>query len=115
MISAPTSPSTSEKRSIARKNTPSKGLVFPRFFTKEGVHPYEEITWVKSDVSITNDRGETIFIQKGVEHPDFWSPTSVKIAASKYFYGDHKIPGARENSIRTLIDRVVQTMRHWGE
>ncbi len=92
-----------------------KGLVFPRFFTREGVHPYDEINWQRSDVTIVNDRGETIFVQKGVEHPDFWSPTAVKIAASKYFYGDHHIPGARENSIRDLIDRVVKTMRHWGE
>lgn len=92
-----------------------KGLVWPRVFTRKGVHPYEEITWARSDVSISNDRGETIFVQRGVEHPDFWSPTAVKIAASKYFYGDAKIPGARENSIRDLIDRVVKTIRSWGE
>ncbi|MBV9463293.1 MAG: adenosylcobalamin-dependent ribonucleoside-diphosphate reductase [Verrucomicrobiae bacterium] len=86
-----------------------------RTFTREGVHPYDEIRWQKSDVTITNDRGEPVFVQKNVEHPDFWSPTAVKIAASKYFYGDHKVPGARENSVRDLIDRVAKTIRFWGE
>ncbi len=106
----------SKKRSITRKPSKSaKGLAFPRYFTREGVHPYDEITWQKTDISIVSDRGETIFVQRGVEHPDFWSPTAVKIAASKYFYGDHQIPGQRENSIKDLIDRVVQTIRHWGE
>jgi ribonucleoside-diphosphate reductase alpha chain len=100
----------SRKPSRARK-----GLSWPRTFTREGTHPYDEITWLRSDVSISNDRGETIFVQRGVEHPDFWSPTAVKIAASKYFYGDVKVPGARENSIRDLIDRVVKTIRGWGE
>ena len=107
---------TSHPRVNSPKNSRSrKGLAWPRAFTREGTHPYDEIKWVRSDVSITNDRGETIFVQRGVEHPDFWSPTSVKIAASKYFYGDPKIPGARENSIRDLIDRVVKTIRGWGE
>ncbi len=115
MISAPSPALSSEKRPGARKTAGAKGLTFSRYFTREGVHPYDEITWQRSDVSITNDRGETIFVQRGVEHPDFWSPTAVKIAASKYFYGDHKIPGARENSIRDLIDRVVKTIRMWGE
>jgi len=92
-----------------------KRLKMRRYFTREGVHPYDEIRWERTDVTITNDRGEPIFVQKNVEHPDFWSATAVKIAASKYFYGDHKTPGARENSIRDLIDRVVKTIRSWGE
>jgi ribonucleoside-diphosphate reductase alpha chain len=107
---------STKRRAATRKSSANrKGLSLTRYFTQEGVHPYDEIRWQRSDVSITNDRGETVFVQKGVEHPDFWSPTAVKIAASKYFYGDHKVPGARENSIKDLINRVVKTIRYWGE
>ncbi len=116
MMTTVEAPMRTQNPSTTRKTArPRQGLTMPRYFTREGVRPYDEITWQRSDVTITNDRGETIFVQRGVEHPDFWSPTAVKIAASKYFYGDHKIPGARENSIRDLIDRVVKTIRSWGE
>ncbi|MCC7519499.1 MAG: adenosylcobalamin-dependent ribonucleoside-diphosphate reductase [Verrucomicrobiae bacterium] len=109
-------PVAAPSREGARKPSRSrKGLVWPRVFTREGTHPYDEIRWVRNDVSIANDRGEILFVQRDVEHPDFWSSTAVKIAASKYFYGDAKIPGARESSIRDLIDRVVKTLRSWGE
>src|SRR3989338_3466725 len=97
-----------------RDGSEKRRLKVQRYFTREGVHPYDEIRWERTDVTITSDRGEPIFVQKNVEHPDFWSATAVKIAASKYFYGDHKTPGARESSIRDLIDRVAKTIRYWG-
>jgi len=91
------------------------GLSFDRYFTKKGVHPYEEIDWVESDIDITNDKGEVIFRQEGVEHPDFWSQRAVRIVASKYFYGDPDKPEERESSMREIVDRVAKTMRKWGE
>ncbi len=92
-----------------------EGMSFDRYFTSEDTHPYDEINWVKSDVNITNDKGEVVFEQEDVEHPDFWSDRAVRIVASKYFYGDPDKPEERESSMRELVNRVAKTMRHWGE
>ena len=52
----------------------SKGLKIERVFSTEGVHPYDELTWERRDVVQTNWKtGETVFEQRGVEFPDFWS------------------------------------------
>ena len=38
------------------------------------MHPYDELTWERRDVVQTNWKtGETVFEQRGVEFPDFWS------------------------------------------
>lgn len=84
-----------------------------RFFTKKGVSPYDEVKWKKQSASITNDKGETIFKQEGVEFPDFWSQTAINIVASKYFWGTLGTK-ERENSVRQLIGRVVDTFVEWG-
>ena len=43
-----------------------KGLTFRRYFTKPGVHPFDEIEWELRSAVIANERGETIFEQKDV-------------------------------------------------
>ncbi len=96
-------------------NTDRNGLTFERYFSREGVHPYEEINWVESDIGLTNDKGEVIFEQEGVEHPESWSQRAVRIVSSKYFYGDPDDSEERESSMREIVDRVAKTMRHWGE
>ena len=51
-----------------------KGLKIERVFSTAGKHPYDEITWERRDVVQTNWKtGETVFEQRGVEFPDFWS------------------------------------------
>ena len=51
-----------------------KGLTMERLYTTPGVHPYDEVTWESRDVVQTNWKtGETVFEQRGVEFPDFWS------------------------------------------
>jgi ribonucleoside-diphosphate reductase alpha chain len=90
------------------------GLVVDRVFTTPGVHPYDEVTWERRDVVQTNWRtGETIFEQKGVEFPDFWSVNASTIVTTKYFRGAVGTP-AREWSLRQLIDRVVLTYVQHG-
>ena len=90
-------------------DTQNKGLVIERVFTKKGVHPYDEIEWERRDVVQTNWKtGETIFEQHGVEFPDFWSVNASTIVTTKYFRGALGTD-ARENSLKTLIDRVVKT------
>ncbi len=97
------------------RNRKSTGLTIGRVYTTEGVHPYDEVTWERRDVVQTNWKtGETVFEQRGVEFPDFWSVNASTIVTSKYFRGALGTP-AREASLRTLIDRVVGTYRRAGE
>ena len=78
-----------------------------RFFTTEGVHPYDEIDWELRDAVIQNHRtGEVAFEQRGVEIPKSWSQNATNIAAQKYFRGTQGTPD-REASVKTMIDRVV--------
>jgi ribonucleoside-diphosphate reductase alpha chain len=87
----------------------SKGLTIRRIHTREGVHPYDEITWERRDVVMTNWRdGSVNFEQKGVEFPDFWSVNAANIVTTKYFRGAVGTP-QREWSLKQLIDRVVGT------
>ena len=80
-----------------------------RVFSTEGVHPYDEITWERRDVVQTNWKtGETVFEQRGVEFPDFWSVNASTIVTTKYFRGAVGTD-AREWSLKQLIDRVVKT------
>ncbi len=91
------------------------GLTMERVFSTEGVHPYDAITWERRDVVQTNWRtGETVFEQKGVEFPDFWSVNASTIVTTKYFRGAVGTE-VREWSLRQLIDRVVKTYRQGGE
>lgn len=90
-----------------------KGLSMNRYFTKEGVHPYDLLTWEKRTASITNEKGATVFEQKDIEVPSGWSQTSVNIVAQKYFRGKVGTP-ERETSMKQLMSRVSVTMSNWG-
>jgi len=84
---------------------PRNGLRAERLYTTEGVHPYDEVTWERRDVLMTNWRDGSInFDQKGVEFPDFWSVNAANIVTTKYFRGAVGTP-QREHSLRQLIDR----------
>ncbi|HET6687111.1 MAG TPA: vitamin B12-dependent ribonucleotide reductase, partial [Jiangellaceae bacterium] len=91
------------------------GLTIERIFTTPGVHPYDQVSWERRDVVQQNWRtGETVFEQRGVEFPDFWSVNASTIVTSKYFRGALGAEG-REWSLRQLVDRVVKTYRRAGE
>src|ERR1700742_2920590 len=86
-----------------------KGLRINRINTTRGVHPYDEVTWERRDVVMTNWRdGSVNFEQRGVEFPEFWSINATNIVTSKYFRGAAG-SAQRESSLRQLIDRVVRT------
>jgi ribonucleoside-diphosphate reductase alpha chain len=86
-----------------------KGLTIQRIHTREGVHPYAEVTWERRDVVMTNWRDGTVnFEQHGVEFPDFWSVNAANIVTTKYFRGAVGTP-QREWSLKQLVDRVVGT------
>jgi ribonucleoside-diphosphate reductase alpha chain len=91
------------------------GLTINRVYTTAGVHPYDEVTWERRDVVQTNWKsGETIFEQKGVEFPDFWSVNASTIVTTKYFRGAVGTD-VREWSLKQLIDRVVLTYTAAGK
>ena len=84
-------------------------LPIERVYTTPGVHPYDEVTWERRDVVMTNWRDGSInFEQRGVEFPDFWSVNAANIVTTKYFRGAVGTE-QRESSLRQLIDRVVLT------
>ncbi|BCJ67133.1 hypothetical protein Prubr_41540 [Polymorphospora rubra] len=64
------------------------GLKVERVWTTEGVHPYDEVTWERRDVVMTNWRdGSVNFEQRGVEYPTSWSVNAANIVTTKYFRG----------------------------
>lgn len=91
-----------------------KGLKMERVFSTKGTHPYDAITWERRDVVQTNWKtGETVFEQRGVEYPDFWSVNASTIVTTKYFRGAVGTD-AREWSLKQLIDRIVKTYTKAG-
>ncbi|MEO8070393.1 MAG: hypothetical protein ABI652_03255, partial [Acidobacteriota bacterium] len=75
---------------VARAFGPGRevtGLEFGRFFSTEGVDPFDEIEWELRSALIANERGELVFEQRDVEFPRFWSQQATNIVVSKYFRG----------------------------
>jgi ribonucleoside-diphosphate reductase alpha chain len=111
--------SDNQKAAEARSTTERRPRVVPsvrfeRVFSTAGVHPYDEIVWESRDVVQTNWKtNETVFEQRGVEFPDFWSVNAYTIVTTKYFRGAVGTE-QRENSLRQLIDRVVLTYGRAG-
>jgi ribonucleoside-diphosphate reductase alpha chain len=90
------------------------GLSFKRYFTKEGVHPFDEVEWEVRDAVIPNYKeGGNAFEQRGVEFPVSWSQNATNIVAQKYFRGPLGTP-QRESSVRQMISRVADTITGWG-
>ena len=90
-----------------------QGLRFERWCTDPAAHPFDEVEWERRTAVITNEKGQTVFEQKGVEVPRDWSQTATNIVASKYFRGELGKP-EREWSVRQMIGRVALTIADWG-
>jgi ribonucleoside-diphosphate reductase alpha chain len=92
----------------------TSSLTAGRLFTPPKSKAYDQLTWVKQESLITNPAtGKPVFHQKDVEFPEGWSLNSINIVAQKYFTGT---PGTadREDSLKKLIDRVVDTVTRQG-
>ncbi|MEI6518572.1 MAG: vitamin B12-dependent ribonucleotide reductase [bacterium] len=92
---------------------PAGAMRITRYFSTEGVHPYDEVEWDYRHANITAENGEVIFDQDDVEMPAFWSQMATNVVVSKYFRigaGSN----TREKSLKTLIDRVTNTISKWG-
>src|SRR5277367_1699880 len=103
--------SMAETNQVARRAT---GLEFQRRFTDGKVSPFDKVEWERRTALIGDHKGQVIFRQETVEVPKSWSMTATNIVASKYFHGKPNTP-ERENSVRQLIGRVVDTIVRWGE
>jgi ribonucleoside-diphosphate reductase alpha chain len=102
--------STNTQRS---EPTSSPGLEFERFFSREGIDPFDEIEWELRSAVIGNEKGQIVFEQRDVEMPRFWSQQATNIVVSKYFRGQIGSP-ERERSVKQLVGRVVDTITGWA-
>ena len=89
------------------------GLEFPRFFTRDGIDPFDAVEWETRSAVIGNEKGHVVFEQRDVEIPKSWSQQATNIVVSKYFRGTIGTP-ERERSVRQLIGRVVDTITGWA-
>src|SRR3954451_3448074 len=90
------------------------GLTFERFFTRQGVDPFETVEWERRDAVIGGADGKIFFEQRGVEFPKPWSQTATNVVVQKYFRGTLNTP-QREYSVRQMIARVADTIYGWGK
>jgi ribonucleoside-diphosphate reductase alpha chain len=105
--------STPAEAERAEQSNDVRGLKFQRYFSKPGVHPFDEVEWELRTAVISNEKGEKIFEQKDVEIPKSWSMTATNVVVSKYFHGKLGSP-QREQSVKQLIERVARTISNWG-
>jgi ribonucleoside-diphosphate reductase alpha chain len=85
-----------------------------RVFTQPRTKAYDQLKWVKRDSAIVNPMtSQAVFEQKDVEFPESWSLNAINIVAQKYFTGTPGTP-SREASLKTLINRVADTVTRTG-
>src|SRR5215831_17732944 len=112
-MASSTMPQKSESTVGEEQVRPKSGLKIERYFTRAGVHPYDEIEWELRSASISNEKGSVVFEQSNVEIPKSWTQMATNVVVSKYFRGPLGSP-QREHSVRQMIDRVVNTITGWG-
>jgi ribonucleoside-diphosphate reductase alpha chain len=100
-------------RGAAQPSAAVTGLEYERFFTREGIDPFDEVEWDVRSAVIGNEKGNVVFEQRDVEIPRFWSQQATNIVVSKYFRGTLGTP-ERERSVKQLIGRVVDTITAWA-
>jgi ribonucleoside-diphosphate reductase alpha chain len=102
-----------------QQQTPAKGLVFHRRFTKEDVHVFDQFEYDYRTSVIRNPSGETVFEMNNVEVPKQWSQIATDILAQKYFRkaGVPQADGSlgRETSAKQVAHRLANCWKVWGE
>ncbi len=102
------------KKAVKKKAVVSKGIRVERYFSKEGVHPFDAVEWEERTAEIKDWKtGQVSFRQENLEFPKSWSQRATDIVASKYFRGHLGSP-KREHSVKQMIGRIVNTLSHWG-
>ncbi|MFQ5739046.1 MAG: vitamin B12-dependent ribonucleotide reductase [Acidobacteriota bacterium] len=102
-------------KKLASQADSAGGLRIEPYFTREGVHPFEDVEWETRTAEIRDWKtGRVAFRQEDLEFPKFWSQRATDIVASKYFRGHIGSPN-REHSLKQLIGRIVNSLTRWGE
>lgn len=103
----------------ASKKAEKRGLRIDRFFTKEGVSPYDLFEYDYRTSVIKNPNGKVVFELNNVEVPKQWSQVATDVLAQKYFRkaGVPQPDGTlgAETSIKQVAHRMADCWRQWGE
>jgi len=95
------------------------GLKFNRYFTKEGVSPYDQYDYELRASVIRNTTGDAVFEMYNVEVPKEWSQVATDILAQKYFRkaGVPQADGSlgSETSIKQVAHRMADCWMQWGK
>ena len=117
-----------EHRSILAEQ---KGLQVKRYFSKEGVSPFEMCKYEKRTSIIRNPDGSVVFQMDDIEVPSFWTQVATDILAQKYFRKagvplrnedgellldeNEKVITGSETSIKQVAHRIAGCWKHLGE
>ncbi len=103
---------------MAAKKLPVEGLKFERYYTKEGVSPFDMFEYDYRTSMIKDPSGKIIFQMDNVEVPNHWSQIATDIIAQKYFRkaGVPQPDGStsRETSSKQVAHRMADCWRQWG-
>src|SRR6188474_1525898 len=77
----------------------ARGMAVPRYFTRAGINPFDELEWELRTAAITGEGGQVYFEQKDVEVPASWSQMATNVVVQKYFRGVVGTP-SRERSVK---------------
>jgi ribonucleoside-diphosphate reductase alpha chain len=112
--SPPSGASVSSRVASRVIRDPRPGLAVERYFTRQGVDPFDTVEWEQRDAVISGADGKVFFEQRGVEFPRSWSQTATNVVVQKYFRGTLGTP-QREASVRAMVGRVADTIYGWGK
>jgi ribonucleoside-diphosphate reductase alpha chain len=101
-----------------KKKASATGLKIQRYFTKEGVNPFDMFEYDYRTSIIKNPNGEIVFELKNCEVPNHWSQIATDIIAQKYFRkaGVPQADGTlgRETSAKEVAHRMANCWKHWA-
>src|SRR6185295_19424426 len=112
--SAAPRPARSRAASSRVIKDPRPGLTVERYFTRQGVDPFDTVEWELRDAVISGADGKVFFEQRGVEFPKAWTQTATNVVVQKYFRGTLGTP-ERERSVKQMVSRVANTIYGWGK
>ncbi len=114
-VESPALNSPDSSSSSATYQKPGRGLHVSRRFTRPGVHPYDELEWVRRTSIITNPDGSIVFKMEDAEIPTSWSQLATDIVVSKYFRKAGVPNTGSETSVRQVVKRLAHSIRVAGE
>src|SRR5438874_1880772 len=105
--------------SKSTKKTEQKGLRIGRFFTQEGLSPFDMFEYDYRTSVIKNPNGTKVFEMTNVEVPKSWSQVATDVLAQKYFRkASVPLPDGTtgtESSVKQVAHRMADCWMQWGE